>query len=64
MSLSNLRKEVELLHKVLIPSVVPEWKKRSDEIQQLLKEYYELSDAEKQQQTEETYQWYLGELEK
>jgi hypothetical protein len=64
-SFNSLKKEVEILHKVLnINQEVPEWKKRSDEIQWLLEEYEQLGEEEKQKQTEETYQWYIGELKK
>jgi hypothetical protein len=63
MSLKSLKREVEILSKALNPKVIPEWQKRSIEIQQLLKEYDALTEAEKAESTLHACKWY-GELEK
>ena len=63
MSLSQLKKEVDLLHKALnVNAKVPEWKKRSDEVTTLLKEYEQLSLEEKPRQNAEVLVWYKGEF--
>jgi flagellar biosynthesis/type III secretory pathway protein FliH len=61
-SLTNLKREVEVLHKALnLKAEVPEWKKQSDLIQQLLKENEELSE-EKQEANMEVLEWYRASL--
>ena len=63
MSTNSLKREVDSLNKALnINHTVPEWKKQGDLIEQLLKEYDELSSEEKQRQTNEVIEWYNGEL--
>jgi len=58
-TVNALKKEVILISKALkLKGAVPDWKKRSEEIQLLLKEYEQLSQTEKQKQTKETVEYY------
>ena len=62
MSMNNLRKETLLLHKTLnLDQSTIGWRKRAEDITQLLKQYEAVSESEKTEQTESTYKWYCEE---
>ena len=59
MSLSQLKKDVAVLHKALNSSVEdPKWKKQANEILEILKKLDHLSIDEKQRQNAEVLTWY------
>ena len=61
MNINSLKHEVELLHKTLnIDQAVPDWKRQSDKVNDLLKGYEQLSLEEKQRQNTEVLEWYKG----
>ena len=63
MNINSLKHEVELLHKTLnINQTVPDWKKQSEEILDILKEIDQLNIDEKQRQNEEAIAWHKGEF--
>ena len=64
-TINVLKKEVDLLHKALNINVkIPEWKKQSKKIIELLKEYEQLSLDEKQCQNAEVLAWYKARAKK
>ena len=59
MCLSQLKKDVAVLHKALnIDQTVPGWKVQSDKVQALLKGYDLLTVEEKDQSNREVLEWY------
>ena len=61
MSINSLKREVELLHKILnIDQAVPNWKIRSVVVQSLLKEWAKVPDEEKVAINDEVLEWYNG----
>ena len=61
MSINSLKREVELLHKILnIDQAVPNWKMRSAVIQSILKEWAKVPDEEKSAINDEVLEWYNG----
>ena len=59
MSLSQLKKDVSVLHKALnINQAVPAWKKQQVKIELLLKEWEVVPEEEKDQVNREVLAWY------
>ena len=61
MNINSLKREVEVLHKVLnINQTVHDWKKQSVVVQSLLKEWAKVPQEGKDQVNREVLEWYKG----